>query len=911
MHGFFGRVFGMLIVGLVLISCISMAASKTFINETGNTVYGITITFSKKVAITRHDNIFPTQGPSGQSEKFTFSGGKLRNFGRFSVSWIPSTAVVVNYDWNASPTVRGTVPAIETQKDTFQINIGTSIDGVTLTADIHRTIVRGQLPFSVRYEVSLPSQASGYTLYWDLDRYVDTNGDGNAANDRDKKGRVLELTYTENYNPTVTLQFIDKNGKKVATWENMIRNDFHVGQPISIDGRALMSGRGIDVGQVTNVTWTQRHMQKLSLEYMTEYEGTIVKSSDFGCQLTCKYPGKYVLDAAVVTADGKTTHIPVIAWVVRDFSTKKPVSFMMSDLWNEVYDKQTDRMRNVSMFFSDYDVVRKLDYLRDQGFRTIDVMDIFPLVSIKPYPVITHTGEGEIGDQDLTMIFSHIPNGNLDWETYYYGPVGSSNIPFWTDFGHLTQAYYEHFFSQYHDYVLQEAALAGRLGLSSFMFGFQHPYLWGLNDIKEKSRTTASWVRGQWISLCDDVRSVFHGKLGIGVPARGSFTVPITQHVDFIYENLGNFGGHTAEIQWARTVEDLRTAYSLYLDKYVGSLYRQFGVPVRFTFWAYSYDNASTKAWIPEFEQDTYDSWKDEYRWGGYAQDILEGKTNPKYPPNFREQVKMIEAMMPILAEKPYIEGIVSEYEYWKLLSFTDFKPDNVIDYFQVFAASLQGKPGFEAFKFWASMIDPNDRLVYRHVVPPMEEGRIVIGDSKFIADNAPDWSTVPYVATFPEDYSPAAYWDWNGQEDISKSTHWAWPGHDLKGIKVSFTNTGLAIRWETHKSDIQFGFTFELRFASPSYPGATVFIDVNPRDKMAEVQLRTGGKNYYLESSIAAFVIEKQQATLYLKDVSFPKVVGRLHDLQNWQMSAFVLLLTHLGNEYYEFPVINRSNGG
>jgi len=903
MEGAGRRALGLTLVMALLMSVVGLAASQTFINKTGKTVTGIKIEFSKGVRITRHDSAFPDQSPTVRSDEFTFSGKDLRNFGRFTVSWMPSSAKITNYNWiGKEATVQKQVASVPGfKKDTFEIGLGHMRDGTEIKAEVKRQIWRHQLPFGVHYEVSLPTQTASYSLYWDLDKYVDSDNDGDPTNDRDMEGASISLTYTENYNPTVTLHVVDKTGTEVAVWENMIRNDFSVGESIHLDGKRFLTKHGIQVSDVSKVSWTQQHMEKMSFEYMTEYKGNIINPTGLNPQLVCKYPGKYVLDMALVKSDGSTEHVPVVAWVVRTFQHTKPVGFMMADLWNEYYDQQDNRMANVSMFFSDYDAIHKLDYLQEQGFQSVDVMNIFAMTNTQPYPEITDAAEGihHISDHDLAMVFSHIPEGNLDWETYYFG----SSPSHWTDFDHLSRSYYEHFFSQYQDNVLQEAALAEKLGLSSFMFGFQHPYLWGLNSIREKSASDASWVRSQWISLCDDVRIVFHGKLGIGVPARDSFTTPITQHVDFIYENLGNFGGHAAEIKWAKSVEDLRTAYSSYLDKYVGSLARLFHVPVRFTFWAYSYDKGSTTGWILDNEQDTYNSWDDKYRWGQYSQDMLEGKTNPKYPPNFREQVKMIEAMMPMLGEKEYIEGIVSEYENWKLESFTSFSPDNVIDYFQLFTGNLQGKPGFQAYKLWASMLDPNDRLEYRHVIPPRKETKIVIGDSQFIADSNIDWATLPYVATVPEGYAPATYWGENGQEDISTSHHWNLPGHDLKGIKYNFDDKGMAIRWETYKPDIAAGFTFELRFHSSADPDASMYIDMNPRDKRADVQLQTGGDNYYLESSIAAFEMEPSQTSLYLEDIELPEQTGWLHDLQRWQVSAFILFPSDSGSEYYELP--------
>ncbi len=87
-------------IGLFLMGLIGLAATETFVNKTGKNVYGIRVTFSTKVTIIRHDYVFPDQDPaSGRSAEFTFSGGKLHKFKRFTIVWIPGTAEVVDYEW--------------------------------------------------------------------------------------------------------------------------------------------------------------------------------------------------------------------------------------------------------------------------------------------------------------------------------------------------------------------------------------------------------------------------------------------------------------------------------------------------------------------------------------------------------------------------------------------------------------------------------------------------------------------------------------------------------------------------------------------------------------------------------------------------------------------------------------------
>ena len=93
------RVFGLVLVVLLVVSVVGLAASQAFINKTGGTVTGITVEFSKSVMITKHDSVFPDQDPNGRSDQFTFSGGELHNYRRFNISWVPSSAKVTNYEW--------------------------------------------------------------------------------------------------------------------------------------------------------------------------------------------------------------------------------------------------------------------------------------------------------------------------------------------------------------------------------------------------------------------------------------------------------------------------------------------------------------------------------------------------------------------------------------------------------------------------------------------------------------------------------------------------------------------------------------------------------------------------------------------------------------------------------------------
>jgi hypothetical protein len=88
------------LLGILGIALLCLGASETLTNHTGKTASGVTIRFSQSVRISNYDeSVFPDQDPSGRSDEFTFSGGKLANGGRFSVTWTPSSARITDTEW--------------------------------------------------------------------------------------------------------------------------------------------------------------------------------------------------------------------------------------------------------------------------------------------------------------------------------------------------------------------------------------------------------------------------------------------------------------------------------------------------------------------------------------------------------------------------------------------------------------------------------------------------------------------------------------------------------------------------------------------------------------------------------------------------------------------------------------------
>ena len=570
---------GLLLVGLAFCS-VSLFASEYLMNDTGETVYGLRVVFSESVEITGFGDVLNTVEPTREATEFVFLGGELDAWAGHWLNWEPASAIMSKYAWLTEQISPSTMsPDAVAESFTYE---GILADiGAQITIQ-RRQVERNCLPFAVRYEITAPQPLDGYVLAWDIDKYVDNDGDGDPQNDRDVEEAILDLIYVENYNPTVTLSITDQYGVTVLQWENMVHNDFEVGTAVMLDGTALAATHGA-AADVLSVTWAQLHMDQMSFEYMTEYEGHLPDTTSISTSVTHDYPGKHVYEFHVIYNDNSSDTFRVAAWVVDSGTSRKPAGFMMSDIWNECYEPSIDAMVNCSMFYTDSQAIQKLRYLNLSGFDDIVVMNQFPLESVYPSIQMTEaaTGIHHIPNHDLEMVFGEISTGHLSWQTYYFQ---SENASHWTDHQRLTRSYYADFFEQYSARVLEKASLAEDLGLSSFTFGFQHPYLWGLCGIESKRRSDALWVRNQWISLCDEVRTVYSGSIGLGVPAKWcEVSTPISRHVDFVFENLGNFGGTSRKLRWADTVEELRTAYASYLAEVVAPVYRQFRIPIRFT----------------------------------------------------------------------------------------------------------------------------------------------------------------------------------------------------------------------------------------------------------------------------------------------------------------------------------------
>jgi len=69
---------GALSIGILLaFVSLSSLAGEYLTNDTGQTVYGLTVAFSEPVTLTGYGDVLVIVEPAGDASSFTFSGGQL------------------------------------------------------------------------------------------------------------------------------------------------------------------------------------------------------------------------------------------------------------------------------------------------------------------------------------------------------------------------------------------------------------------------------------------------------------------------------------------------------------------------------------------------------------------------------------------------------------------------------------------------------------------------------------------------------------------------------------------------------------------------------------------------------------------------------------------------------------------
>ncbi|MFC2081973.1 hypothetical protein ACFLR0_02195, partial [Candidatus Bipolaricaulota bacterium] len=396
---------------VLILSAIPTLAGEYLMNDTGRTVRALRIVFSEPVTITSFGDTLLTVEPEGEADEFLFSGGEVAPWEGHGIVWTPGTARIVSYEWLAETCAGLDLPEDATAVD-YEYQV--PIPGTENSLTIQRTIERNKIPFAVAYRILEPVSISSYSYAWDTDKYVDTDGDGDPQNDKDYLGSDLDLMFAENFNPTVTLHVTDSSGAVAFSWENMTRNDFCAGQPVLLDGAALLQMSGVSVNDVESVQWEQLHMERVSFEYMTEYSGDIAPSADQQTELRASAAGRYVIEMQAQLHGDDMASERVGAWFIEPVPEPKDVAISMLDIWNKRPEERTGLWCSNISWFTDEEAAEKLAYLREQGFEHIIVNDVVGVEETSLGPKLNDFGPAMIiPEKDLSWVFSEIESGHF------------------------------------------------------------------------------------------------------------------------------------------------------------------------------------------------------------------------------------------------------------------------------------------------------------------------------------------------------------------------------------------------------------------------------------------------------------------------------------------------------------------
>lgn len=86
-----------LITVVVLLVSVTVFAGTYLANDTGKTMYGLQIAFLEPVVITSFGDALAKVEPSGKSNEFLFSDGKVEVLGGQWFNWEPTEATLVSH----------------------------------------------------------------------------------------------------------------------------------------------------------------------------------------------------------------------------------------------------------------------------------------------------------------------------------------------------------------------------------------------------------------------------------------------------------------------------------------------------------------------------------------------------------------------------------------------------------------------------------------------------------------------------------------------------------------------------------------------------------------------------------------------------------------------------------------------
>ncbi len=222
------------VAGILLANIPLFATTHSFRNDTGKVATGIKVEFSRRATVTRHSASFALQDPDGWGTKFTFTGGKVQPGGKFTVSWGPSAATVVSWEWIAASVSAASVERHTVEKS-FAINLK-SDDGHALAVQVTRKLSERMIPFMVEYAVEGEEELA---FTWDMNHLVDSDGDGQFRNDADAVGKTARMIYPSNRTPYIVTLWAKDGAGKVYRGEDEISFNVQNGDKVLLDANGF------------------------------------------------------------------------------------------------------------------------------------------------------------------------------------------------------------------------------------------------------------------------------------------------------------------------------------------------------------------------------------------------------------------------------------------------------------------------------------------------------------------------------------------------------------------------------------------------------------------------------------------------------------------------------------------------
>jgi len=89
---------------VLLVFCsIAAFAGEFLTNDTGQTVYGLRVTFSEAVTVTSYGDTLMAVDPEYESTVFVFTGGELAAWDAHWLNWEPASANLLGFEWYTTP----------------------------------------------------------------------------------------------------------------------------------------------------------------------------------------------------------------------------------------------------------------------------------------------------------------------------------------------------------------------------------------------------------------------------------------------------------------------------------------------------------------------------------------------------------------------------------------------------------------------------------------------------------------------------------------------------------------------------------------------------------------------------------------------------------------------------------------